>query len=189
MNLTTRIAFRHLRSKHSFGFISFSTVLSIIGLMLGIASLIIISCVSEGFSNAINSKLSGIDGHIRVNSYLTEEMGTNKIQEIDSILQQLPISIKYISPYIVKHTIIKKGSYTKGIIIYGVPEKALNEIFQLNQFSQINSKFHKENGIIILQFGIISMYDLIRGENMTIGADSGPSFLMPSFNIKLNQRK
>ncbi len=42
---------------------------------------------------------------------------------------------------------------------------------------------------IILQFGITSMYDLIRGENMTIGADNGPSFLMPSFNIKLNNRK
>jgi hypothetical protein len=38
---------------------------------------------------------------------------------------------------------------------------------------------------IILQFGITSMYDLIKGENITIGADNGPSFLMPSFNIKL----
>ena len=42
---------------------------------------------------------------------------------------------------------------------------------------------------IILQFGIISMYDPIRGKNITIGGDNGPSFLMPSFNIKLNQRK
>ena len=87
MNLTTRIAFRHLRSKHSFGFISFSTVFSIIGLMLGIASLIIISCISDGFSDTITYKLSGIDGHIRLNSYLTEEMSTSKMHEIDSILQ------------------------------------------------------------------------------------------------------
>lgn len=42
---------------------------------------------------------------------------------------------------------------------------------------------------IILQFGITSMYDLIVGKNMTLGADNGPSFLMPSFNIKLNNRK
>ena len=42
---------------------------------------------------------------------------------------------------------------------------------------------------IILQFGIISMYDPIRGKNITIGGDNGPSFLMPSLNIKLNQRK
>ena len=43
-----------------------------------------------------------------------------------------------------------------------------------------------KNKEIILQFGITSMYDFIRGQNITIGADNGPSFLMPSFNIKLN---
>lgn len=42
---------------------------------------------------------------------------------------------------------------------------------------------------IILQFGITSLYDLIRGENLTIGGDNGPSFLMPSFNIKFKNRK
>ena len=42
---------------------------------------------------------------------------------------------------------------------------------------------------IIFQLGITSMYDLTSGKNITIGADNGPSFLMPSFNIKLNNRK
>ena len=41
---------------------------------------------------------------------------------------------------------------------------------------------------IILQLGIISIYDLIRGQNMTLGADNGPSFLMPSFSIKLKSK-
>ena len=130
MNLTTRIAIRHLRSKHSFGFISFSTLLSIIGLMLGIASLIIISCISDGFNDIINFKLSGIDGHIRVNSYLTEEMNVNIIEEIDSIFRHVSASINYIAPYIEKHAIIRKGSHTKGLIINGVTEQALVEIFQ-----------------------------------------------------------
>ena len=85
MNLTTRVALRHLRSKHSFGFIAFSTVLSIIGLTIGIASLIIISCISRGFNDVINFKLSGIDGHLRIRSFLSEEISQFKIQEIDSI--------------------------------------------------------------------------------------------------------
>ena len=149
MNLTTRIAFRHLRSKYSFGFISFSTLLSIIGLILGIASLIIISCISDGFKNVINVKLAGIDGHIRLNSYLTEVMGTNKIQQIDSILQHLPISIKYISPYIEKHAIIRNGSLTEGIILYGVPETSLKNIFQLHQFTTGAFNFNYKHSIII----------------------------------------
>ena len=149
MNLTTRIAFRHLRSKHNFSFISFSTLLSIIGLMLSIASLIIISCVSDGFSNVINFKLSSIDGHIRVNSYLSKEISESKIGEIDSIFQHVTTSLKYTAPYIEKHTIIKKGAHTEGVIVYGVPEHALEEIFQLDQFSQSQPKFNSENDIII----------------------------------------
>ena len=85
MKFLSRIALRHLWSGHNFGFISFSTTLSIIGLMLGISSLIIISCVSDGFSYVINSKLSGIDGHIRITSYLNDTMNENDILEIDSI--------------------------------------------------------------------------------------------------------
>ena len=117
--------------------------------MLGIASLIIISCVSDGFSNVINFKLSGIDGHIRVNSYLNQEMSESKIGEIDSILQHVTTSLKYTAPYIEKHAIIKKGTHVEGIIVYGVPEQALEEIFHLDQFSQSQSKFHSENDIII----------------------------------------
>ena len=129
MNVTTRIALRHLRSKHSFAFISFTTLLSIIGLMLGIASLIIISCISDGFSNTIHLKLSGIDGHIRVNSYLTDDISSKEIQEIDSIFQRIATSIKHTAPYIEKHALIKKGNLSEGIIMYGVPENALNKIF------------------------------------------------------------
>ena len=50
--------------------------------MLGISSLIIISCVSDGFSNIVNFKLSRIEGHIRVNNYLSEEISSSKIQDI-----------------------------------------------------------------------------------------------------------
>ena len=58
-------------------------------------------------------------------------------------------SIQYTAPYIEKHAIIKKGLHTKGIIVYGVPEQALDEIFQLNHFAPLQSEFHSENGIII----------------------------------------
>tara|TARA_Y100001970_G_C14204533_1_gene843148 strand:+ start:353 stop:790 length:438 start_codon:yes stop_codon:yes gene_type:complete len=46
-----------------------------------------------------------------------------------------------------------------------------------------------KNKKIIIQFGVISMYDIIRSQNLTLGADNGPSFLMPSFNIQFNYTK
>ena len=118
--------------------------------MLGISSLIIISCISDGFNDVINNKLSGIDGHIRIQSYLSDEIKYEKIHELDSIIiQKVHPQLKNTAPYIEKHAIIRKGSHSEGVILYGVPEKALNSIFQLNEFTKTESKFDKNNSIIV----------------------------------------
>ncbi len=118
--------------------------------MLGISSLIIISCISDGFNDVINNKLSGIDGHIRIQSYLSDEIKDEKIHELDSIIiQKVHPQLKNTAPYIEKHAIIRKGSHSEGVILYGVPEKALNSIFQLNKFTTTESKFDKKNSIIV----------------------------------------
>ena len=167
MNLTTRIALRHLLSKHNFGFISFSTILSIIGLMLGISALIIISCISDGFNNVINNKLSGIDGHIRIHSYLTDEIKEENFHEIDSISHAAYPLLKYTTPYIEKHAIIRKGSHSEGIILYGVPERALDDIFQLNQFANTQPVFKKKNSII-LGNRLADLMDITEEDNVII---------------------
>ncbi len=105
--------------------------------------------MSDGFSDVINTKLSGIDGHIRIRSYLNDKINENDIREIDSIIHQASNSVKFTSPYIEKHAIIRKGSISEGVIIYGVPEESLDQIFQLNQFTKLKSQFHNETGIII----------------------------------------
>jgi len=57
--------------------------------------------------------------------------------------------LEFTAPYLEKHAIIRKGPLAEGIILYGVPEKALDEIFQLNQFSYKISEFINDDGIIV----------------------------------------
>jgi len=150
MNFTTRIALRHLLTNHNFGLISFSTILSIIGLMLGISSLIIISCISDGFNDVINNKLSGIDGHIRIQSYLSDKINDENIHKLDSIINQQAYSqLTNAAPYIEKHAIIRNGSHSEGVIVYGVKGETLNSIFKLNEFTKTESRFYENNSIIV----------------------------------------
>lgn len=44
----------------------------------------------------------------------------------------------------------------------------------------------KENNKLIFQFGLFSGYDILSGKSLIIEGDGGPSFLMPSINLKLN---
>ena len=46
----------------------------------------------------------------------------------------------------------------------------------------------KKNKLLV-QFGVISMYDLLRGESLALSGEGGPSFLMPPINIKFNREK
>ncbi len=149
MRLSTRIAIQHLRSRHSFGFISFSTILSVIGLTIAIASLIIISCISRGFSDIVNYKLSGIDGHMRIKNYMSDRIPMKNITLLDSSIHQISDNIKATTPFIEKHAIVRKGLYTEGIIIYGVRESSLTNIFKLHKFTTSSIGFNHEESIII----------------------------------------
>ena len=46
----------------------------------------------------------------------------------------------------------------------------------------------KEDNKLIFQFGVLAAYDILNGQSLIIEGDGGPSFLMPSFNLKLSFR-
>ncbi len=136
LTISRYIAFRHLRSKHAFGFISFTTLLSIFGLMLGVASLNIISSFSSGFSDKIQKKLSDIDGHIRIKKYVHSQdpfMSWQEYLTIRDSLQTLPETCTAI-PYVEKRAMVRKKNSTEGILLYGVPDSSLISVFHLDEF-------------------------------------------------------
>ena len=149
MNLTSHIALRQLWSRHNYGFISFSTILSISGLVIGVSSLIIISCLSDGFSNVVNSKLSQIDGHIRILTYTSENIPIGEAAILDSNISEKIDNIASSAPYLEKHAILKNNIFTEGVIVYGIEENSLRTIFHLDHFVLNDSLFIDESSIIL----------------------------------------
>ncbi|NQU68740.1 MAG: ABC transporter permease [Candidatus Marinimicrobia bacterium] len=146
-----KIAFRHIRSGHRFGFISFTSILSIIGLMLGVASLNVISSFSSGFSNSIQHKLASLDGHLRITKYQSDSGEILSGDEIKSIQAELG-SVKNLLtlvPYIEKKAIIRSGRNSEGVIVYGVPEKSLIEIFNLDDLIIDGNLMDFNKGMIV----------------------------------------
>ena len=47
------------------------------------------------------------------------------------------------------HAVLRNGSISQGVIVYGVDNNALKDIFNLNSFSNTNNEFKNTNGIII----------------------------------------
>jgi lipoprotein-releasing system permease protein len=60
------VAFRYLRARRQEGFISLIAVLSFFGIMLGVATLIIVMSVMNGFRAQLLEEILGLNGHLRV---------------------------------------------------------------------------------------------------------------------------
>ena len=63
------IAIRYLRSKRKEGFVSIIAGFSFIGIGLGVATLIIVMSVMNGYRQDIMDRILGVDGHIDIVSY------------------------------------------------------------------------------------------------------------------------
>lgn len=122
------IAKRYLRAKRQTGFISLITYISIGGVTVGVAALIIVLSVMNGFESEVRNRIIGADAHIRVETYhdqgVEDWQGTiNKIKDIPHIIG--------ISPYIMEKGMIRCGKETEGVIIRGIDPATAGQVSDL----------------------------------------------------------
>lgn len=68
MRLEKFIAVRYLKSKHKINFITIISLLSILGIAVGVAALIIVLAVFNGFGNLVTEILISFDPHLKIES-------------------------------------------------------------------------------------------------------------------------
>ena len=62
------LAFRYLRARKSDGFVSVISAFSFLGIMLGVATLIIVMSVMNGFRTELVGRVLGLNGHLNIAS-------------------------------------------------------------------------------------------------------------------------
>ena len=82
--LENKIAFRYLKTRKKDGFLNVISIFSFIGISLGVAVLIIVMSVMNGFRTELVNKILGFNSHIIVQSHHTiiDESQRNKLSEI-----------------------------------------------------------------------------------------------------------
>ncbi|TKJ37570.1 lipoprotein-releasing system transmembrane subunit LolC [candidate division LCP-89 bacterium B3_LCP] len=124
------IATRYLKSKRRTGFISLISYLSIAGVAIGVAALIIVLSVMNGFETEVRNRIIGADAHIRLGTHHEEgivdvESIMDKIRDIDHITG--------ISPYIMDKGLIRIDKRTEGAIVRGVDPATVGDVSDLPQ--------------------------------------------------------
>src|SRR5574343_1661185 len=63
------IGLRYLRARRRNGFISFISLMSVLGIALGVAALIVVLSVMNGFQQEIRGRMLAVVSHLEVSSY------------------------------------------------------------------------------------------------------------------------
>ena len=125
------ISFRNLQPKKKEGFLKVISIFSFLGIMLGVAILIIVMSVMNGFKNELTNKILGLNPHIVIqpNSFKIEN---DFIIKLKRSFDDISLSKSYSG-----EGIIISNQNAKGVILKGIDKKEKNI---LNFFKNFASK-------------------------------------------------
>ena len=115
--LEKEITFRYLKTRKKDGFLNIISIFSFIGISLGVAVLIIVMSVMNGFRTELINKIVGFNAHVTVKPH-GNSINIDKINnhELEKISEDLVFSNS-------GEGIIISKEYTKGIVLRGYNEK------------------------------------------------------------------
>lgn len=121
--LSTFIGLRYLRSKKSSTFLSLITFLSISGVAVGVATLIVILSVMDGFEGALKSRLAQGEFHVLVSmaGEDTDPYFSFPPESVNKIYSLSP-DILSVNPVLSTEAILKAGKKVAGMSMRGVAE-------------------------------------------------------------------
>lgn len=112
-----KVALRYLKPRRKEGFISIIAGFSFLGIMLGVAALIIVLSVMSGFREKLLDSILGFNGHIAVASVSSD--GFSNYDQGVNLVKQIP-DVVSVTPLIERQAMLTNNGIAQGAIIHGV---------------------------------------------------------------------
>ncbi len=163
------ITARNLRPKKKEGFLKIISIFSFLGIMLGVATLIIVMSVMNGFRTELTEKILGFNSHLTIKPY-----STNVSDEFYLKLQEKYKNIKIIKTYNGEAVVMRSDS-AKGVLIRGIDSEKIKEIdfFKKNIIDGSLSDFI--DGTIIVGKHLAIELGVVVGDKINIMSSSSVS--------------
>ena len=110
------IAFRYIKSRRVEGFISISAWFSLLGIMLGVATLIVVMSVMNGFRTELVDRILGINGHLII--YSKNEITIPNYTKIINKILDTP-NVVAVTAHLEGQALAKNKNSISGVIIRG----------------------------------------------------------------------
>ncbi|MDH5204538.1 MAG: lipoprotein-releasing ABC transporter permease subunit [Hylemonella sp.] len=160
------------RSTRRNGFISFISGVSMLGIALGVAALIIVLSVMNGFQKEVRDRMLGVVSHIEL---FAADGGA--LPDLATTMREARAHPQVIgaAPFIATQALLARGEDMKGVIVRGIDPAHEGEVTELAEGRQSEALARLVPG----EFGIVLGADLARalalreGDKVTLVAPSG----------------
>jgi lipoprotein-releasing system permease protein len=155
------IGFRYTRAKRKNHFISFISLTSMVGIALGVAALIIVLSVMNGFQAELRNRILGVASHIE----MTEK--SNKLSHWQSLAKQVEVqpNVQATAPYVMAQGMLSYGQAVQGALIRGVLPAQEDKVADLGKSMQLG----RLSDLVPGAFNIILGADLAYHLGVSVG--------------------
>ena len=164
------IAARYLRAKRQESFISVISLFSLIGIALGVATLIIVMSVMNGFRVELLKSILGLSGHVTIQSQMGPMAG---YQAVAARLRAVPGVVRA-TPVVDGQVMASQGNANSGAIVRGIRPEDLAKLTVLTEKLRPGSlAYFGRDDVVIVGAGLAAKLGVQVGGDITLIAPKG----------------
>jgi lipoprotein-releasing system permease protein len=124
------IGLRYLRARRREGFISLITVISVLGVMIGVMTLNVVMAVMTGFEETLRDRLLGINAHV-----VLVKSG-DQLRDYEKLVEQVRQAkgVVAASPSIYGQVMLTSGPRVSGVVVRGIDPDRVNQVVDIERY-------------------------------------------------------
>jgi lipoprotein-releasing system permease protein len=158
--LSLFLALRYLRPRRTF--VSLITIISVMGVLLGVMVLILVISVMTGFDVELREKVLGLNSHLTITTYGT----ITHWEDTAQLIEKRP-HVKGVSPFIVGPVLAKTGGKVLTPYIKGIDPKREEKVSNISKYIT-RGKFDLDGDKIIIGIEMARRYGIFIGDKVLI---------------------
>jgi lipoprotein-releasing system permease protein len=124
------IGLRYLRARRREGFISLITVISVLGVMIGVMTLNVVMAVMTGFEETLRDRLLGINAHVAL------VKSGDQLRDYEKLVEQVRQAngVVAASPTIYGQVMLTSGPRVSGVVVRGIDPDRVNQVVDIERY-------------------------------------------------------
>ena len=177
------IAKRYLLSKHKINFITIISLISITGITLGVAALIVVLSVFNGFGSLVTSFLMNFDPHLRVEYKIDTKQ--KDFGDFVNIIKQTP-DIKSFAPFVSGKVLVVSNQITQVINLKGIDTAATENVYNIKEniiYGSDDFAIDDNQSGVIIGLRLADQLRTLVGDTITVISPEGIERAIAQFGV------